>query len=114
MIGLNRLCAIGCAAALVSVSAARGATITTSPTAPTANVLTSQLTDVGPGVQANDRDYTDNGGPPKPSRRGPFYGHWSGWLAPHVLPSGAAHGPLPCHPELRSERCCVRRARAER
>ena len=60
----HRLCLLAGAVALGFVPAARGATMTTSPTAPTANILTSQLADVGPGVQANDRDYTDNGGPP--------------------------------------------------
>src|SRR5688572_15764113 len=59
-----RACFLAGAAALGFVPAARAATITTSPAAPTASILTSQLADVGPGVQANDRDYTDNGGPP--------------------------------------------------
>ena len=61
---LDRLCLLAGAVALGFVSVARGATITTTPAAPTANILTSQLVDLGPGVQANDRDYTDNGGPP--------------------------------------------------
>jgi len=43
---------------------ARAASITTSATAPGSNILTSQLTDLGPGVQDGARDYTDNGGPP--------------------------------------------------
>jgi len=61
---IQRLCVPVCAAVLACAPVVRGATTATSPTAPTANVLVSQLTDVGPGVQANDRDYTDNGGPP--------------------------------------------------
>jgi len=31
---------------------------------PTQNILTSQFTDLGPGPQANNMDYTDNAGPP--------------------------------------------------
>jgi len=89
VIGLNRLWVAGCAAALVSLSAARGATITTSPTAPTANILTSQLTDVGPGVQANDRDYTDNGGPPGQTFTVPNAGQITGLT---VLGRGDAGG----------------------
>jgi hypothetical protein len=61
---VRRLCLLAVAAAVGFVSVARGASVATSPTAPTANILTSQLTDLGPGVQANDRDFTDNGGPP--------------------------------------------------
>jgi hypothetical protein len=64
MLTVRTLCVLVGAAALGLVPATRGATISTSPTAPTSNILTSQLTDLGPGVQANDRDYTDNGGPP--------------------------------------------------
>jgi hypothetical protein len=46
------------------VSAANGqVTILESATAPSVNVLTSQLTNLGPGVQDNNRDYSDNGGP---------------------------------------------------
>jgi hypothetical protein len=37
-------------------------TITDSTSAPTANILTSQLTDLGPGPQDNNRDYMNNGG----------------------------------------------------
>jgi len=36
--------------------------ITDSTTAPSANILTSQLTDLGPGVQQNSLDYMNNGG----------------------------------------------------
>src|SRR4051812_17425619 len=61
---VRRLSALAGAVALGVAPAARGASITTSPTAPTQNVMTGQLADVGPGVQANDRDYSDNGGPP--------------------------------------------------
>jgi hypothetical protein len=50
--------------AVVLVSSAHAASITTSPTAPASNIITSQLVDLGPGTQANDRDFTDNGGPP--------------------------------------------------
>jgi hypothetical protein len=64
MTAVRSLCGFACASALGFGAAARAGTITTSPTAPTSNILTSQLTDLGPGVQANDRDYTDNGGPP--------------------------------------------------
>jgi hypothetical protein len=61
---VRRLSVLAGVVALGIVSAARGGSITTSPTAPTSNILASQLTDIGPGVQANDRDYSDNGGPP--------------------------------------------------
>lgn len=64
MTTVRRGCLFACVAALSAVPAARGATITTAAGAPTENVLASQLSDVGPGVQANDRDFTDNGGPP--------------------------------------------------
>ena len=63
MTAVRNLCVFACAAAL-GIVPARAATVTTSPTAPAVNIRTSQLTDLGPGVQANDRDYTDNGGPP--------------------------------------------------
>ena len=59
---LGALAAVICAAALALP--ARAATISTNSTAPTSNVIASQLADLGPGPQANDRDYTDNGGPP--------------------------------------------------
>lgn len=45
------------------VSTANAATLSESSSAPTTNILTSQLTDLGPGPQTNNRDYTDNGGP---------------------------------------------------
>jgi hypothetical protein len=38
-------------------------TISESVTAPSANILTSQLTDLGPGAQDSNGDYTDNSGP---------------------------------------------------
>ncbi len=43
---------------------ASAATITESLLAPTGNILASQLTDLGPGVQDGGRNFTDNGGPP--------------------------------------------------
>ena len=64
MSSVRRLCVPVCAAVLAGAPVVRAATTATSPTAPAANILVSQLGDVGPGVQANDRDYTDNGGPP--------------------------------------------------
>ena len=56
--------AVGVIGALAVGTAARAATITTSATPPSSNILTSQLVDLGPGVQDGTRDYTDNGGPP--------------------------------------------------
>jgi len=41
----------------------RAGTISESATAPTVNVLTSQLIDLGPGAEDSDGDYTDNSGP---------------------------------------------------
>ena len=52
------------ALAVPFVPAARAATVTTSPLSPIGGFVAGQLTDRGPGPQANDRDYTDNGGPP--------------------------------------------------
>jgi hypothetical protein len=46
------------------VSAAGAATITESATAPSDNILTSQLTSLGPGAADTGRLYADNGGPP--------------------------------------------------
>jgi len=43
-------------------SASAQLAITDSTSAPTANILTSQLTDLGPGPQDNNRDYMNNGG----------------------------------------------------
>jgi PEP-CTERM motif len=48
--------------ALISVANAQ-VTITENASAPGANLLTSQLTNLGPGVQDGNRDFTDNGGP---------------------------------------------------
>jgi hypothetical protein len=48
--------------ALVSVASGQ-VTISESATAPGVSVLTSQLTNLGPGVQDGNRDYSDNGGP---------------------------------------------------
>lgn len=45
------------------VSTAGAATITLSATAPTGNIIASQLTDLGPGTGEGSRNYTDNGGP---------------------------------------------------
>jgi hypothetical protein len=49
----------GCALA----SSAGAATITQSSTAPSGNIIASQLTDLGPGTQNGNNDFTDNGGP---------------------------------------------------
>ncbi len=46
------------------VASATAASITENATAPTGNILTSQLTDLGPGVQYLNRDYTDDSAPP--------------------------------------------------
>lgn len=53
-------------AAIVSALtiSASAATITESATAPGANIVASQLTDLGPGTFDGGRDYADNGGPP--------------------------------------------------
>ncbi len=48
----------GCA--LASSAGALG--ISDSTSAPSANILASQLTDLGPGTQDNGRDYMNNGG----------------------------------------------------
>ena len=45
------------------VSSASAATISENPLAPSGNILTSQLTDLGPGAQDNNRDYANNQGP---------------------------------------------------
>ncbi|MFZ0827344.1 MAG: PEP-CTERM sorting domain-containing protein [Verrucomicrobiia bacterium] len=47
--------------ALVSSANAQD-TMTDSTSAPSGNILASQLTDLGPGVQDNSRDYMNNGG----------------------------------------------------
>jgi len=53
-------------AAILSAFAmgASAATITESATAPSANIVASQLTDLGPGTFDGSRDYSNNGGPP--------------------------------------------------
>jgi len=53
-------------AAMLSAFAmgAGAATITEHATAPTANIVASQLTDLGPGTFDGARDYSNNGGPP--------------------------------------------------
>ena len=55
------------AAAILSAcalaSSANALSITDSTSAPSANILTSQLTDLGPGTQDNNRDYMNNSGP---------------------------------------------------
>jgi hypothetical protein len=45
------------------VSSASAATISENPLAPSGNILVSQLTDLGPGTQANSHDYANNTGP---------------------------------------------------
>jgi hypothetical protein len=45
------------------VSSASAATISENPLAPSGNILASQLTDLGPGTQDNNRDYANNKGP---------------------------------------------------
>src|SRR5664280_395636 len=45
------------------VSSASAATISENPLAPSGNILASQLTDLGPGAQDNNRDYANNKGP---------------------------------------------------
>jgi hypothetical protein len=54
------------AAVIVSAFAmgASAATITESATAPSANIVASQLADLGPGTFDGGRQYADNGGPP--------------------------------------------------
>jgi hypothetical protein len=42
---------------------ARGGSISESPNAPSTNILSSQLIDLGPGAQDSNGDYTDNSGP---------------------------------------------------
>jgi hypothetical protein len=79
------------------VSTAGAATITESATAPSGNILASQLTSLGPGAADNGRLYADNGGPPgqtftvsSPSAldsivvlgRGDSAGSWSGGAQP--------------------------------
>lgn len=54
------------AAVLCVSGAGRAGTVSSSPTAPTSNILTSQLVDLGtldPAAQDGSRDYTDNSGP---------------------------------------------------
>jgi autotransporter-associated beta strand protein len=53
----------GTAAAIGIAADASGFTLTESPTAPTLNVIASQLTDQSGAIIGN-QDYTDNGGPP--------------------------------------------------
>jgi hypothetical protein len=56
--------ALACAAGVVGwAGVSRAATLSQNATPPSTNIIASQLTDLGPGPQANDRDYTDNGGP---------------------------------------------------
>ena len=50
-------------AGLSTLSLVRGGTVSESPTAPSTNLLTSQLVDLGPGAQDGSGDYTDNSGP---------------------------------------------------
>jgi hypothetical protein len=49
----------GCA---LASSASAQVNITDSVVAPSANIIASQLTDLGPGAQDNNRDYMNNGG----------------------------------------------------
>jgi hypothetical protein len=52
------------AAGLIGVGTmTRAATLSQNANAPTSNILASQLTDVGPGTQDGNRDFTDNSGP---------------------------------------------------
>jgi hypothetical protein len=47
----------------LTFSLARAGSVSESPTAPSTNILTSQLIDLGPGAQDSNGDYTDNAGP---------------------------------------------------
>jgi hypothetical protein len=61
---LSRIVLLAAAVGAAGVVSDAGAgVITQSAVAPTLNILTSQLADVGPGTQDNARDFTDNGGP---------------------------------------------------
>jgi hypothetical protein len=56
------MCVAG-VAGLGMASVAGAGSISESATAPTTNILTSQLVDLGPGAQDSNGDYTDNSGP---------------------------------------------------
>ena len=50
-------------AGVFAAGTALAGSILESPTAPSINILTSQLIDLGPGAQDSNGDYTDNAGP---------------------------------------------------
>ena len=60
----SRLAAAGAGlSTFAMILSANAATLTLSPTAPVGNFLTSQMTDLGPGTEEGNRNFTDNGGP---------------------------------------------------
>lgn len=55
---------ISVASSLLLATNSQGASLSLNASAPSGNILASQLGDVGPGTGDGNRDYVDNGGPP--------------------------------------------------
>jgi hypothetical protein len=59
----HRLWVAAFLAGVGTVAAAQAGSVSENAAAPSANILTSQLVDLGPGAQDSNGDYTDNSGP---------------------------------------------------
>ncbi len=58
------LAVVAIASSLGLANTARAGSLAVTAAAPTGEIMASQLSDIGPGTQDGNRDFTDNGGPP--------------------------------------------------